>query len=276
MNDTPDSLGLIAGRGSYPLELARSAKRAGVARVAAFAFKGETDASIERLADETHWLNLGRLGRLLSAVARSGVRHVILAGQIKPTHLFHLRMDKPMLRLLAGLKRRNAKTIFGALCRELEAVGVELLPAWRFMEHAMPAPGRLSAREPSAQEQADIELGLRIANATTGLQIGQTVVVKEGTVLAVEAFEGTNDAIRRAGRLGGPGAVVVKMAGPAQDMRFDLPVVGPDTLKLLRKIKASVLAVEAKRTILLECERLVAAADRMGLSLVAVEGGSEI
>jgi UDP-2,3-diacylglucosamine hydrolase len=181
-----------------------------------------------------------------------------------------VRMDAPMLRLLGRLPARNAETIFGAVGEELRALGISLRPASLFMEHAMPAAGRLGGRDPTAGEQADIELGFRVAKTTSGLEIGQTVVVKGGTILAVEAFEGTDEAIRRGGELGGPGAVVVKTAKSGHDMRFDIPVVGENTLRALRKIRAAALAVEAGRTILLDREALVTAADDMGLAFVAL------
>ncbi len=267
----PQELGLIAGRGSYPLLLAASAKKQGVQRLVAVAFRGETDRAIERLADEVHWLHVGQLTALLETFRGSGVTQAVMAGQITPTSLFRVRLDRRALTLLTQLRIRNAETIFGTIGNELKTVGVELLPASRFMESAMPAPGLLGRRAPTPPEQADIELGCRAAKAVSGLDIGQTVVVKQGTILAVEAFEGTDETLLRAGRLGGAGAVVVKVAKRGHDMRFDIPVVGLRTLKVLRKIRAAVLALEAGRTILLERERVVAEADRLGLAFLAVE-----
>ncbi|MBN1556737.1 MAG: LpxI family protein, partial [Lentisphaerae bacterium] len=150
-------------------------------------------------------------------------------------------------------------------------IGITLMPASMFMESHMPAAGLLSQRSPSAGQQKDIELGLRLAKATSALDIGQTVVVKQGTILAVEAFEGTDETLKRAGRLGGPGAVVVKTAKPGHDMRFDIPVIGLHTLTWLKRIKAAVLAVEAGRAILLEREKIIAAADAMQLALTVLD-----
>ncbi len=267
----PESLAIIAGRGVYPLLLAESARKQGVKRLFVAAFKGETEPRIAALVDEVRWLHLGQLQALLDTLGASGIKQAVMAGQITPTRFFQIRMDKPMLDLLMGLRVRNAETVYGAVGRELGKVGVELMPASRFMEYAMPDPGVLTTRAPSEQERADIELGLKVATLTSGLDIGQTVVVREGVILAVEAFEGTDEAIARAGKLGGPGAVVVKVAKRGHDMRFDIPVVGIHTMKSLKKSKAAVLAVEAKRTILLERERIVTEADRMGLCLVAVQ-----
>ena len=269
-NDVPDSLAIIAGKGAYPIALAQSARAQGVKRIYAVAFKGETDRALDRLVDAMDWIYVGQLGALLDRMKNSGARVAVMAGQITPTNLFRVRMDRPMIELLGRLKERNADTIFGAIGEELKKVGVELQPASLFMETSMPAAGLLSRRTPTAEEQSDIALGLRVAKATSGLDIGQTVVIKQGTVLAVEAFEGTDAAIRRAGELGGEGAVVVKVAKRGHDMRFDIPVVGLHTMKTLRKAGIRVLAVEAGRTILLERELVVQEADRLGVSFLAV------
>ena len=270
----PDTLGVIAGLGSYPWQLARSAHAQGVKRVVAFAFKGETERVIAKHADEVVWMHLGSLQALLDAVQAKGVTKLVMAGQIKPTRLFNLRLDAKALAVLRTLKVRNAHTIFGAIGDELRAIGAELLPAYCFMETEMPAAGTLGRRAPDEREAADIRLGAKVAKITSGLEIGQTVVVKEGTVLAVEGFEGTDETILRAGRLGGPGAVVVKVAKLGHDMRFDIPIIGLRTFKMLKKAKISCLAVEAKRTILLEREKLAAEADRLGIAFAAFDAAA--
>ena len=270
----PETLGVIAGLGSYPWQLARSAHAQGVKRVVAFAFKGETERVIAKHADEVVWMHLGSLQALLDAVQAKGVAKLVMAGQIKPTRLFNLRLDAKALAVLRTLKVRNAHTIFGAIGDELRAIGAELLPAYCFMETEMPAAGTLGRRAPDEREAADIRLGAKVAKITSGLEIGQTVVVKEGTVLAVEGFEGTDETILRAGRLGGPGAVVVKVAKLGHDMRFDIPIVGLRTFKMLKKAKISCLAVEAKRTILLEREKLAAEADRLGIAFAAFDAAA--
>jgi len=268
---TPEDLGLIAGKGEYPLLLAESAKRQGVRRIVAIAFRKETRAAIEQYADEVHWLYVGQLGKMIESLKNSGVRHVVMAGQITPTHLFRVRMDREMIALLKELPERNAETIFGAVGERLKSAGMELLPASRFMEAHMPKAGVLSTRRPTEQESRDIELGMRVASRMSAMDVGQTVVMKEGTILAVEAFEGTNETLKRAGRLGGPGAVVVKVAKPGHDMRFDIPVVGVRTMKILKKIGARVLAVQAGRAILLDRKTIIEEADRIGLCLTAIE-----
>jgi len=262
---------IIAGRGAYPRVLAESARIQGVKRIAAVAFKRETDTVIEKVTDEVTWVPLGHLQAMLDALAAFGIPRAVMAGQIKPTHLFTIRPDKRLFELLGRLKERNAETIFGAVGEELATIGIELLQASTFMEAAMPVPGPIGNIPPTAAQTEDIRLGLRVAKATSGLDIGQTVVIKEGTVLAVEAFEGTDATILRAGELGGPGSVIVKVAKRGHDMRFDIPVIGERTFKMIRKSGASVLAVEARRAILLEREKLVELADRHRVAFLAVE-----
>jgi DUF1009 family protein len=269
---TPPEIALIAGKGVYPRLLAESARMQGVSRIFALAFRGETDRVIEKCVDRVEWVHLGQVGAMIEALRHSGMRHVVMAGQVTPTSLFRVRIDAKARDILRRLPVRNAETIFGAVAEELAVIGIELLPASSFMEAHMPQAGILSSRAPSAGEQHDIEIGFRAAKLTSSLDIGQTVVVKEGTILAVEAFEGTDETMKRAGKLGGAGAVVVKVAKPGHDMRFDIPVIGRHTIKVLRSIRAAALALEAGRAILLERELIIAEANRMGLCLSVVAG----
>lgn len=273
MQAMPSALAIIAGKGAYPWLLAESARKQGVTRLVAIAFRKETESVIERHVDEVKWIYLGQYGHMLDALKESGVRYAVMAGQITPTNLFRIRLDGKMLELLSRLKVRNAETIFGAVGDDLKAIGIELLPASSFMESHMPSARVLTKRPPTENEQRDIELGMKVAGVTSGLDIGQTVVVKDGTIMAVEAFEGTNEAIMRAAELGGEGIVVVKVAKRGHDMRFDIPVVGMHTMKVLKKAGAKALAVEAGRCIVLEREKVVAEADRLGLCMVAVQQG---
>jgi len=267
MNETPETLVLIAGRADYPLLLARAARTRGVKKIVAIAFKGETRREIEQLADDVTWIHAGQLAPLLDALKNSGARHAVMAGQVSPKILFFFRMDKALKELLKSLPSKNAHTIFGAITKEIEKVGLELLPASSFMQDYMPAAGCLTVRVPNGRELADVEIGRRIIKDTSHFDIGQTVVVKEGMVLAVEAFEGTDKAIKRGGRLGGPGAVVVKVPKDGHDMRFDIPVIGSHTLKSLKKAKASCLAIEAGGAILLNQEAVVSQANSMGIAI---------
>ena len=271
MKTPPERLVLIAGQADYPLLLARTARAHGVKHIAAIAFRGETRREIEQVADEVTWIYAGQLAPLLEALRQSSARHVVMAGQVSPKVLFFLRMDKALIELLKSLPSKNAHSIFGAITEKIEACGLELLPASSFMQDFMPQAGLLSARAPDARELADIEIGRRVIKDTSHLDIGQTVVVKEGMILAVEAFEGTDRAIKRGGKLGGKGAVVVKVPKVGHDMRFDIPVVGLRTLKSLKKAGVSCLAIEAGGAIFLHKEALVAQADAMGLSMTVLE-----
>lgn len=262
---------IIAGKGAYPRLLAESARSQGVSRIEAVAFRRETDPVIARYVDKVHWIYLGQFGKMLDAVDSSGIRNAVMAGQITPTHLFSLRMDSRMLDILRRLPERNAETIFGAVADELKALDVELLPASSFMQAHMPDAGVLTERAPSDVEMSDIRLGFHVAKTTSGLDIGQTVVIKEGTVLAVEAFEGTDATILRAGKLGGKGAVIVKVAKPGHDMRFDIPVIGLRTVKSIRKAGIGAVALEAGKAILLEREEIIRRLNLLNVSLIVMD-----
>jgi UDP-2,3-diacylglucosamine hydrolase len=268
--DIPESLLIVAGKGAYPILLARSARTQGVKRLTAVAFRGETDRAIEGAVDAVAWVTLGRLRELLEALRRADCRHAVMAGQITPTSLFRVRMDSDMVDFFKKLPVRNAETIFGGAADLLGSIGIEVLPAHRFMETHMPEAGVLTSRTPTTREQGDIELGVAVAGATSGLDIGQTVVIKEGTVLAVEAFEGTDETILRAGKLGGAGTVVVKVAKQGHDMRFDIPIVGMRTMKTLKKARVSALAVQSGRAILLEREKVISQADDLDIAVIAL------
>lgn len=265
---TPDVLGLIAGSGVYPLLVARAAREAGVRNIAAVAFTGETDSALADVVDRIEWLRVGQLGRLLNFLNSVDARHAIMAGQISPANLFNLRPDVRALLLLARLKRRNAESIFGAIGEELAVAGIELLPATRFLEGDLAPRGLVAGKKPSRRQLADLEFGMEVAKEISRLDIGQTVVVKNGTVLAVEAFDGSNDTIRRGGALAGKGgAVVVKVSKPNQDMRFDVPVIGTETIRVAAESRVSLIGAEAGRTLLLEREAVTLAAARAGITL---------
>jgi DUF1009 family protein len=266
--ETPEVLGIIAGSSVYPLLLADAARVAGVKRIVVAAFSDETSTDITNRADAIEWLRVGQLGRLLNFFRSANVRHAIMAGQIAPGNLFNLRPDIKAMLLLARLKRRNAESIFGAIADQLAGVGVELLPATTFLEHLLAPNGHIAGPKLKEREEADVAFGFGIAKQLSALDVGQTIVVKNGTVLAVEAFEGTNEAIRRGGALGRKNAIVVKVTKPDQDMRFDVPVIGPETLQVAADAKVRAICVEAGRTLLLERAALVTAAEREKISIV--------
>ncbi len=266
---SPELLGIIAGNGVYPRLLAEAARRNGVNKLIAAAFTGETDPALAQQVDMLEWMRVGQLGRLLKFFRANDVRHAIMAGQIAPKNLFDLRPDLKALLLLGKLKRRNAESIFAAVADELAKIHVELLPATTFLEDSLATAGLVAGPKPSRREEQDIDYGWQIAREMARLDVGQTVIVKNGTVVAVEAFEGTNDAIRRGGSLAREGAVMVKVAKPNQDMRFDVPVIGVETIRAAAESKLRAIAIEAQRTLLLERDAVVQLADRSGISLVA-------
>lgn len=265
----PPPLGIIAGSGAYPLLLARAARAAGVGRIVAATFENETDPALEPLVDESVAMRVGQLGRLLGFLQRAGVPRAIMAGQIAPKNLFDLRPDFRALLLLGRLRERNAASLFGAVAEELANVGVELLPATTFLEHLLAPAGHFAGPAPGKRARLDAEFALRIAKQTSALDIGQSVVVKNGTVLAVEAFEGTDACLRRGGALAGPkgGATLGKVSKPGQDLRFDVPVIGPRTLETAAEAGVRTVAVEAGRTLLLEKEILLKLADQHRLCI---------
>jgi len=262
---------LIAGKGAYPIECARSARTQGVQRLVAVAFKGETDKEIETVVDEVIWMYVGELATFREAFKTYKIPQAVMAGQIAPSNLFNARLDKAMRELLATLPRKNADTIFGAIGDELEKLDVELLPAHEFMKANLVTSGVLTQREPTPEQQKDIQQGLELAKCCSQLQAGQSVAIKQGTVIAVEGFEGTDKMILRAGKVGGEGCVIVKVAQQKHDMRWDIPVVGLTTLKQLKKAKCSCLAMEAGKVILLEKEKVIASATAAGICLTVLE-----
>jgi len=266
---TPDTLGIIAGNGVYPRLLADSARRAGVTKIVAAAFTGETHPALEQHVDLVEWMRVGQLSRLLKFFREQKIHHAIMAGQIAPDNLFDLRPDWKALLLLAQLKQRNAESIFAAIANELSKVSVDLLPAATFLEGALAQAGLIAGPKLSRREEQDVDFGWKIAKEIAGLDIGQTVIVKNGTIVAVEALEGTNDAIKRGGALARKGAVMVKVAKPNQDMRFDVPVIGLETLRVAAEAGLRAIAVEATRTLLLEKDEIVDVANRSKISITA-------
>ena len=269
-----DPLGIIAGNGEFPFCLARAARRQGIPRLVAAAFEGETDPAIASCVDEVVWLKIGQLDRLIKVFTSRGVRQVVMAGGITPANLFkNLRLDWRMLGVAARLPERNAASIFGAVAGEMHKDGVELVDPRPFLGDAVPSAGALTRQEPSAAQREEIAFGLKIAKAVSVLDIGQTVVVKLGTVLAVEGFEGTDECIRRGGALAGDkgGAVVVKVSKPNQDFRFDIPCIGMTTIQSCAAGQIAVLAIEAGSSLLLGRDELLTAADRQELRVVGVE-----
>jgi DUF1009 family protein len=265
-----ERVGLIAGKGDYPLILAQEARAAGVS-LCVVALEGETAPEVVDLAMVHEWLRVGQLGRLSAFFRKNQVRQAIMAGQVTPGRLFDLKPDWRALLLLVKLKERNAEAIFGAIADFLAAEGVELLPATTFMDSYLADPGHLGGPKPGRHFEREMAFGWKIAKEVSRLDIGQTVVVRRGTVLAVEGFDGTDATIRRGGQLGKGEAVVVKVSKPGQDMRFDVPVLGPGTLEAAAEAGVKAVVCEAKKTLLLFPEKLRELASRNGITLWGCE-----
>jgi DUF1009 family protein len=248
------NIGIIAGSGVYPATFIAAARRnsPGV-KLAVAAFQGETDPALADVADAIEWFRVAQLGKVLKFFRREGVSEAVMMGQIAPKNLFDMRPDLRVLMILARVRERNAETLFGAIADELAKEGITVLPATTFLDDHLPGPGHVCGPVFKKRQLTDAEFGFRIAKQTSALDIGQSVVVRHGTVLAAEAFEGTNACIRRGGELGhGKDVMLVKVSKPNQDFRFDVPVIGPQTIETCAAAGVAGITIEAGKTLLLE------------------------
>ena len=270
------TIGIIAGNGIYPETFVSAARRHEPdTRLVVAAFRGETDETLAERVDAIEWLRVGQLGKMIRWFRGEGAKEAVMVGQIAPKNLFDLRPDLRTLMLLARVRERNAETLFGAIADELAKDGIELLSATTFLEDVLASPGVIAGPTPRKRQLDDIEFGFRIAKEASRLDIGQSVVVRHGTVLAVEAFEGTNACIRRGGELGrGKNVTLVKVSKPNQDFRFDVPVIGPETIRTCGEAGVGTIAVEAGCTLVLGREQLAAACDEMKVSVYGVGGST--
>jgi len=269
--DKMHRIALIAGSGKFPILLARAAKDNGI-EVIVIAINSAAEKSIEKIADKIYWVNIGQAKKLIDILLKEEIRYAIMAGKVNKAIIIKqaLTLDKEARGLLKRIADKRDDTILLSVANRLKDFGVELIDSTFFLKDLMPGKGVLTKRRPNRQELEDIKFGFSIAKDMGALDIGQSVIVKQKAVIAVEAIEGTDSAIRRAGILAGKGTVVVKVSKPKQDMRFDVPVVGIETLKALKDAGSSVLAIEAGKVLVLEKEPLVTRAEKAGLSIVAV------
>jgi DUF1009 family protein len=263
-----ERLGIIAGGGPLPVIAAREARAQGL-KVVAVAVEEVASSELADEVDAISWVGAGQLGRLIATLKQERVADAVMLGKVPLPHFSRVRADLTGILFYLGLKDRRGDSILAALGDMLTKEGIILHDCRRFLASVVLRKGLLTARAPTFEEQQDIAFGRKLARAIAALSIGQTVVVKGLTVLAVEAIEGTDAAIRRGGALGNGGVVVVKVGRPDHDMRFDLPVVGPDTLAALKEAGATALALDADQTLMLDQERVVATADQLGLAIVA-------
>lgn len=262
-------LGLIAGTGDLPKVIASSARAKGY-RVIAIALDSLTDISLSSYVDEIKWVNVGKFGQIINYFKKSDVKEAVMVGKVSKSLLYKSKItpDLRAIKLLFSLKDRKDDTILLAITEELQREGVKLLKITNFSSDILTPEGILTKSEPSDNEWKDIKFGFRIAKEIGKLDIGQTVVVKDQAVMAVEAIEGTDEAIKRGGELAGPGVVVAKVSKPNQDMRFDVPVAGLNTLKSMIDVNARVLCLEAQKCIILEKDKLIKEADYAGIVIV--------
>ena len=271
MNNTATgNWGLIAGNGDFPFLVLEGARSRGI-EMAVIAIREEASPGLERAAKRLHWVSLGELSRAIELLHSEGVKRAVMAGQVKHNKIFSsIRPDWRLAKLLFSLNTKNTDALIGAVARVLEDEGIELVNSTEFLGSLLPNPGVLTRRAPDNAERADIEYGRRIAVEIAGLDLGQTVVIRDRACLAIEAMEGTDETIERAGRIAaGERLVVVKVSKPSQDMRFDVPVVGRKTIDVMKKTNATALAIDAGRTLLFERDHLIGAADEAGIAIEA-------
>jgi len=270
-----DAIGLLAGNGLLPVLFARAARAQGLT-VHAVAFRGEAEAALEAEVDSLTWVKLGQVAAMARALTSRGVATAVMAGGVgRLRAMRELQPDWGALQVLWRARSRRDDELLRALAAYFEEQGLTIVAPTDYVKALLAPAGHLAGPALSPTEQADVRLGQEVAAQLGRADVGQTVVVKEGHVLAVEAVEGTDECIRRGGRYGGPGAVVVKRSKPGQDRRFDLPAAGPVTLEVMREVGARALAVEAGQTVLLDAEGLFTWAGRLGISVLAYRPGGD-
>ena len=262
--------GLIAGNGDFPFLVLEGARSRGI-EMTVIAIREEASAALERVAKRLHWVSLGELSRTIELLQQEGVKHAVMAGQVKHNKIFSsIRPDWKLAKLLLTLPSKNTDSLIGAVARVLEDEGIELVDSTKFLGPLLPNEGVLTKRAPDASESADIAYGHGVARQIAALDLGQMVVVRDLACVAIEAMEGTDETIERAARItGGQRLVVVKVSKPRQDMRFDVPVIGLKTIDVMRRSNATALAIDARKTLLFEREALIRAADEAGIAIQA-------
>jgi UDP-2,3-diacylglucosamine hydrolase len=264
-------IALIAGSGKFPLFLARAAMSNDI-EVVALAIISSCEKEIEKVSDKTYWVELGQGRKLINILQEEKIQYAVMAGKVNKTTIIKqsVRLDEEAKGILRGIKNKKDDTILAAVAGRLNDFNIKLMDSTLFLRNFMADKGALSKKRPDKREQEDIKFGFSIAKAMGSLDIGQSVIVKDKAVIAVEAIEGTDEAILRAGRLAGRGTVIVKTSKPAQDMRFDVPTLGLETLEAIRVSGASVLAVESGKVLMLEKEAMIQKADKAGLCIIGI------
>jgi UDP-2,3-diacylglucosamine hydrolase len=268
--NTNTGWGLIAGNGRFPFLVLEGARSQGI-EMAVIALREEASPELEKTAKRLHWVSLGELSKAIDLMHQEGVKQAVMAGQVKHNKIFSaIRPDRKLAKLLFSLPRKNTDALIGGVARVLQDEGIQLVDSTLFLRPLVPEAGVLTRRAPNEKEAADIAYGLGVARKIAGMDIGQTVVISDQACVAVEAMEGTDEAIARAARIvGGKPLVVVKVSKPRQDMRFDVPVVGLPTIEQMKSSRATALAVDAGRTLLFDRTKLIEQADAAGIAIQA-------
>jgi len=267
-----ERIGIVAGQGQFPLLLARAARDQGI-HVTGFGLEGFATTDFANSVDEIEWVELGQFSRLIELLRTHKIDHIALVGRVPHNSIWQYRhFDVRVVKILATTFNRRADGLLARICEEFRKEGIEVIDSTLFLRSFMPKVGHLTqGRKLTESEQEDIEFGLPLARAVAGLDIGQTIVVKDKAVVAVEGLEGTDRCVRRAAEIAGPGVVIVKVSKPRQDTRFDVPVIGMRTIELMIEVKASVIAISAGETLVFNQEEVIARAEAAGISIVAVE-----
>ena len=267
-----EKLGIVAGEGDLPFITAEKAREQGIRKIYAVAFDGQTDPAISDHVDEIIWIGLGQLGKLIDFFKKNDVKQAVFIGKIAHNVVFSkLKLDLKMLSIAARIKDWRTDSILGAITGEIIKSGVDIIDSTTYLKHLIPQPGVLTSRDLSDQQKEDVRFGFFIAKKLAGIDIGQTVVVKKKTVLALEAIEGTDKAILRGGELGKKDSVVIKVSKPNQNMRFDVPVVGMQTFENLVKANIALIAIEAGKTLFINKDEIINFANKKKISVLSVD-----
>lgn len=266
-----NKIGLIAGSSKFPISFALAARKRGVS-VYAVALKEETSPELEKVVDKICWVSLGDLGKAVDFLKENQIKNAVMAGKVKLSHIYNksINPDGYLKKLLIKAADKRGDTLLLAVANFLDKIGIKLLDCFTFLKDDIVKKGVLTKIQPTKEQLRDIEFAKPIIKQVAKMRIGQVILVKDKAVLAVEAMEGTDETIKRGGRIAGNNAVIVKMSGPKHDMRFDIPLIGPSTINIMKDVNASVLAVEAGRTLLIDKEEFLNLADSFGICVVGI------
>ena len=269
--EIPKKLLIIAGSDNYPKLVIEGARDYGVEHIEVIAFKGETNAKNIVGADRIHWMKVGRLQLLIDCIAETEINQLMMVGKISPRNIFSVSLDDTMKSLLNSLSVLNTHTILSSLVKKIEEIGIHIIPANSFINKLMPSAGILTSRGLSENETNDVSIGAKYLKANSSFDIGQTVVVKSGYIVAIEAMDGTNKTIRRAGKSAGSGTTVVKLPREDHNLKFDIPVIGLKTIREMIKAKASCLCVKEKMTLIFDLEKVIQMANKHNIAILVKE-----